>query len=705
MKDHAVPVVALGGNPNSGKTSLFNLLAHTTHKVGNFPGVTVERISSTVELPEVGKVRLVDLPGTYSLFPNAADERIATEVLINPQHPDHPDLVVYVADANHLNSQLLALSQIIDLKMPTLLVLSLMDEFEKSGRSVDLARVGEALGIPVVPISSRKRTNIESLRQKVAEMLQSHVTPQKQIHRLHVDAEAMLEDIGQIEPEPNKYMRWLWTHHQHWLPFDTGHHPEEWDRIYQDHHFEPLKEQVEETFARLNGLEALTEKVIRRDPARMKATEKWDAVLTHWLWGPLIFSVMMLFVFQAIFAWATYPMDWIEAFFGSLGGYLTEVMAAGWFTDLITKGLIPGLSGVLIFVPQIAILFFLITLLEEIGYMARAVYLFDRFLQRYGMNGRSIVALISGGACAIPAVMATRTIVNWKERLITILVTPFISCSARIPVYTVLVAFVVPYESVLGVFNSQGLAFAGLYLLGIVAALGSGWIFKKILKSRIQSYFVMELPNYRMPDWQNVWRNVRSKVGSFITEAGKIILLISLVLWVLASYGPPSQMQEAEEAAMQQAQEQSLDEDATNDLLASKKLEASFAGILGRQIEPIMEPLGYDWKISIGLLTAFAAREVFIGSMATIYSVGSEEDEFKIREHLAKQIDPETGQPIFNYATALSLLLFFVFAMQCMSTLAVVKKETKSWKWPAVQMIFMTATAYLSALAAYQYFS
>jgi ferrous iron transport protein B len=411
----------------------------------------------------------------------------------------------------------------------------------------------------------------------------------------------------------------------------------------------------------------------------------------------------MLFVFQAIFAWATYPMDFIEAVFGILSSWCKEVLPPSLLTNLVTEGIIPGLSGVLIFVPQIAILFFLISILEEIGYMARAVYLFDRFLRRFGMNGRSVVSLISGGACAIPAIMSTRTIVNWKERLITILVTPFISCSARIPVYTVLVAFVVPYKPVWGIFNSQGLAFGGLYLLGIVTALLAGWVFKKILKAKMQSFFVMELPSYRSPDWQSVWRNIRNKVGTFITEAGKIILLISVILWFLASFGPPQKMEAAKDSARQDASAQGLDEAAAEDLLSSYKLEASFAGILGKTIEPIIRPLGYDWKIGIALICSFAAREVFVGSMATIYSIGSVDDEFRIRAHLAKQKDPVTGEAIFNYSTALSLLLFFVFAMQCMSTLAVVKKETKSWKWPFIQFSMMTALAYAIAWFAYNF--
>lgn len=696
-------VITLVGNPNSGKTTLFNLLTGSNSKVGNFPGVTVERVSGIAQLPDCGNVKLIDLPGTYSLFPNSGDEKITANVLVNPYHQDHPDLVVYVADANYLDRQLLALTQILDLGLPTILVLSLMDEFEDTGSLLDLEYLNKQLGIEVVAISSRKRRNIDTLKSAICHALQHPAHPPRPIKELHRDALRLLADIGQVEPVPNLYMRWIWAHHYEWLDFDLKLPRSEWKSILQKNDFEPLKEQVEETFSRLNTLEDLVKDAVKKDSKSQTISEKADAVLTHWLSGPLIFTVLMLFVFQAIFAWATYPMDLIEEAFGLLGFWLNNVLPPSMFTSLLTDGILAGLSGVMVFIPQIAILFFLISILEEIGYMARAAYLFDRFLRRFGMNGRSVVALISGGACAIPAIMSTRTIVNWKERLITIMVTPFITCSARIPVYTVLIAFVVPYKSIGGIFNTQGLAFAGLYVLGIVTALGAGWVFKKVLRTGMQSFFVMELPSYRSPDWRSVWRNIRSKVGAFISEAGKIILLVSIILWFLASYGPVRPMQAAEQQAERDAISQNLNEQDRANLIASRTLEASYAGHMGKFIEPVIKPLGYDWKIGIALISAFAAREVFVGAMATIYSVGSEEDEFRIREHLARQVDPVTGEPIFNYATALSLLLFFVFAMQCMSTLAVVKKETLSWKWPIIQFTAMTLIAYAAAWLAFNF--
>jgi ferrous iron transport protein B len=416
----------------------------------------------------------------------------------------------------------------------------------------------------------------------------------------------------------------------------------------------------------------------------------------------VIFVALMLFLFQALFAWSGWPMDGIEWFFATLGEGIRDYLPAGWLADLAVDGIIAGLGGVLVFVPQIALLFFFITILEEVGYMARAAYLFDSLMQKFGLNGRSVVALISGHACAIPAIMSTRTIANWKERLLTILVTPLTSCSARIPVYVILISFAVPDDSFLG-FGYQGLAFAGLYFLGIASAMFSALIFKLILKTEERSFLMLEMPDYRSPVWRNVGITVWQKVKTFIVEAGKIILLISIVLWGLSSYGPPAKMAEAEASAAIIVQENGLSGDDAADVYAGEKLEASYAGHIGKFIEPVIRPLGYDWKIGIALFTSFAAREVFVGTMATIYSVGSAgDDELRIRDRMAEEINPVTGEPVYNQATAWSLLVFYVFAMMCMSTLAVTKRETGGWKWPIIQFTFMTTLAYVSAMAVYQ---
>jgi ferrous iron transport protein B len=476
--------------------------------------------------------------------------------------------------------------------------------------------------------------------------------------------------------------------------------------VVQQQRFISLKAQVDETMMRFDQFSPLLRRYLtHQQEGGSSISQQLDRILTHRIFGPIIFFLIMLLIFQSIYAWATYPMDAIDWIFAALGSGIQSTLGDGWLSSLLIDGLLAGLGGIVVFVPQIAILFFLISILEEVGYMARAAFMFDRLMQAFGLNGRSIVALISGGACAIPAVMSTRTISNWKERLITILVTPFISCSARIPVYTVLIGFAVPAVTVAGIFNLRGLAFMGLYLLGIIAALLAAFVFKLILKTREHSFLMLEMPEYRMPVMRNVWINVWEKVKTFVLEAGKVILAISVVLWLLASFAPPGEMEQAEAEARTEATEQSLDETATEDLIAAKQIETSYAGRLGKIIEPAIRPLGFDWKIGIALITSFAAREVFVGTMATIYSIGSESDEVSVRDRMATEVDPATGKPVYNRATSWSLLLFYVFAMMCMSTLAVVKRETKSWKWPVIQFVFMTALAYFSSLAAYQWLS
>jgi len=430
-------------------------------------------------------------------------------------------------------------------------------------------------------------------------------------------------------------------------------------------------------------------------------TANLDRVLTNRFVGPIIFLSVMLLVFWSIFKWAETPMGWIESGIGALSETLKTALPAGWLTDLLTDGILAGLAGIIVFVPQIAILFLLISILEEVGYMARAAFLFDRLMQFFGLNGRSVVALISSGACAIPAIMSTRTIGNWKERLITIMVTPFISCSARLPVYIVLVGFVVADP------ESQALAFMGLYLLGIVGALVAALVFKLVLKTGESSFLLLELPPYRLPVLRNVGFTVWEKVKTFLLEAGKVILLLSIILWALASYSFPGKMGAAEAQARTEAISIAADSLTTEDLIAERQLEASFAGQLGKAIEPAFRPLGFDWKMSLGILSSFAAREVFVGTMSIIYGLKSKSDadaEAEDYPYLRERLQAETrnGEMVYNRATAASLLIFYVFAMMCMSTLAVVKRETKSWKWPIIQFVFMTGTAYVASLVVYQ---
>lgn len=700
--------IGLIGNPNSGKSSLFNQLTGLRQKVGNFPGVTVERKVGSAFIAEGNEVMFIDFPGTYSLHPTTQDERQVLNILANTKDVHYPDAVVYVADVMNLEKHLLLFTQLQDLQIPTVLVLSMCDVAEKEGLTVDEKGLEKALGTSVVMLSNRTGKGMTELKALLATIkaTPSNFLAKNSFYKLTEQEEKLTETTQFNFHLDTPYQALLWLHHQDKLPFLTATEQATLRTIAEVGDYHPLRGRIDETMWRYDKFTLFVQNCIQT-PAKEQEdfTDRLDKVIMHPFFGPSIFFVLMMLIFQAIFTWSSIPMDWIEMGIGGLSELVKNNLPAGWFTDLLTDGVIAGLGGVLVFIPQIAILFFLISILEEVGYMARSVFMFDKIMQKFGLNGRSIVALISGGACAIPAVMSTRTIGNWKERLITIMVTPLISCSARIPVYIVLIGFVIPSFSVLGIFNSQALAFMGLYLLGIVAALGSAFVFNLILKNRDRSFLVIELPEYRSPQMKNVFLTVWEKVKDFTLEAGKIILIISVVLWFLASYGPTNAMSNAKETAMQTAQEQNLSEKETANLLASKSIEASYAGHLGKFIEPTIRPLGYDWKIGIALITSFAAREVFVGTMATIYSIGSDGDEYAIKNRMAKEVNPLTGEPVYTFASALSLLLFYVFAMQCMSTLAVVKRETGSWKWPAIQFAFMTAMAYLSALLAFQWFS
>jgi ferrous iron transport protein B len=677
-------------------------------KVGNFPGVTVEKKVGTVKLGGKATIQLIDFPGTYSFYPTSRDEKIVVQTFIDPTNPDYPDAFIYVADLTKLEKHLLLLTQIRDLGLPIILVLNMADLAEQAEITIDTEKLAEKLGLPVFLLSSRSGKGTDELKAQLLALAKGAIiTPDtnSSFYRISQEEARMVSALQEDFPERNAYQRILLAHHYDWLPFISTAQRERIATLLKETGFNDLQLQVRETMQRFDNFTPIVRAAVGSSKkAQNSFSERLDSILTNRVFGPIIFFLLMLLVFQAIFQWATFPMDFIEWSFGTVISWVKGTFPAGWLTDLLADGLLAGLGGILVFIPQIAILFFLIALLEEVGYMARAAFMFDRLMQFFGLNGRSMIALISGAACAIPAIMSTRTIANWKERLITILVTPFISCSARIPVYTALIAFAVPSQYFLGgLINLQGLAFMGLYLLGIAAALMAALVFKWVLKSNDSSFLMLELPEYRLPVMRNVGLTVWGKVKSFTLEAGKIILIISLVLWVLSSYGPGQQMELARQEALQTGQTEQLDETTTNDLIAAKQIEASYAGHLGKFLEPAIAPLGFDWKIGIALVTSFAAREVFVSTMAIIYSIGSEEEEFSIQQRMAAEVNPKTGEKVYNQATSWSLLLFYVFAMQCMATLAVVKRETNSWKWPIIQFLFMTALAYLSSFAVYQW--
>ena len=709
MASHKTFTFALVGNPNAGKSSIFNQLTGLRQKVGNFPGVTVDKKIGSLALPNGGEdVRIVDLPGTYSLYPNSQDERVVLNILSNPTDASFPDAIIYVADLTNLERHLLLFTQLKDLNIPLILGVGMVDIAAQQGVLLDKKLLAERFNVAVIGLNGRTGEGVDALKTEMQRMTGEKTPPQyKMFFQPNSIELKTAEEIRLRLPQAdNIYRAILLAHHGQQVPFLTNFEKAQIRQVVEAEKFETIRFQIIETLQRFDRLQPILRLFFQKNTSKSaNLTDKIDSVVTHLVAGPLIFFAILFFIFQSIFAFAEIPKEWIETVFTQTNVFLKAQLPQSWLTDLLTDGIIAGLSGVLVFIPQISILFFLITLLEEVGYMARTVYLFDRVMQKVGLNGRSIVALVSSGACAIPAIMSTRTISNWKERLITIMVSPLISCSARIPVYALLVGFVVPNEY-FGIFNKQGLVFGGLYLLSVVAALSAAFVFKKILKTNESTFLAIELPEYRLPHWKNVGLTVYEKIRSFVTEAGKVILIVSVILWFLASFSPnPSAIAAIEVEGERLSIEKKWSETEKADFLSAKKLEVSYAGYFGKAIEPAIKPLGFDWKIGIALLSSFAAREVFVGTMATIYSIGSAgtDDSASISDRMKSEVRPD-GTPMYSTATALSLLIFYVFAMQCMSTLAVVKRETKSWKWPIIQFLFMSAMAYLGSLLVYNLF-
>lgn len=693
--------IALAGKPNAGKSSLFNLLTGLNQKIGNFPGITVDKRTGTCQLDTDLMAQIMDLPGIYSLYPRTLDEKIVTDILSDKNGVNYPDCVVLVADATNLKNCLLLLTQLIDLQLPTVLALNMMDLAARSGQSIDVQALSVALDLPVVMINARTGQGVVELKA----LLTTSIKPSsKTIYKAGEEIEPLVKDIQQKFNLSTRYQAYQFLQQTDNFSFLTTEEKTYITSQAKAANFFQHKYQGAETVMRYSFIQDLLNKVTIKssDPEWKKFSYRIDKVLTHKVWGYLIFFSVLFLIFQSIFAWAQIPMDFIDSTFARLSNVLDESFPDGPFFDLITQGIVPGIGGIVIFIPQIAILFACIAILEESGYMARVVFLMDKIMRKFGLNGKSVVPLISGMACAIPAIMATRTIENWKDRLITIFVTPFMSCSARLPVFTILVALIIPDVKLFGFFNYQGLVLMGLYLLGFFAALISAFVLKLIIKTKERSYLIMEMPTYRKPKWSNVGYTILEKTKSFVFEAGKVILAISVVLWVLASYGPGEAMNNAEEAVKEEVGQTEISAEEFEARVASYKLEHSYAGIIGKALEPAIEPLGYDWKIGIALVTSFAAREVFVSTIATIYSLGGTEDEQTIKGRLRSEINPATGGPRYTPAVGLSLLVFYTFAMQCMSTLAVVKRETKGWKWPLIQLAYMTALAYVSAFVIYQ---
>jgi ferrous iron transport protein B len=696
--------IALVGNPNSGKTSLFNALTGLNQKVGNFAGVTVDKKTGICHLRNGETVHIIDLPGTYSLYPKSQDEQVAYDVLLDSKNPDKPDMAIVIADASSLKRNLLLCTQIMDLNIPVIIVLTMMDIAKTKGISIDIAELQRHFGVPIVAANPRKNKGIEELKKTIEDLQkQKHTQSKTGFIDIRLLCGNWISDAKEIAVASSDYAALHLCCQMPEVPFLHAAQRIQIAARMGEAKFHKSKIQAEEILLRYRKIgDILTKCVVEETPTqRALRSERIDRVLLHPLWGNLILLGVLFILFQSIFSFSTYPMDWVEMGFSWLSSVLSEALPEGLFADLLINGVLAGISGIAVFIPQIMILFGCITILEDSGYMARISFLTDRLMRSVGLNGRSVMPLISGMACAVPAIMAARTIQNKKERLITILVTPLMSCSARLPVYTILIGLVIPSKTFLGFFSLQGLVLMGLYLLGFVMALVVSKIMDLFIKVREKTYFLMELPVYRAPRWKNVGITMVEKAKIFVRDAGKVILVISIILWALSSFGPPQKMRELEQKYATLKHLQPTRTVQLNNEFATEKLANSYAGIVGHAIEPAIRPLGYDWKIGIALITSFAAREVFVGTMATLYSVGdAENQDASLREKLAAARWPD-GRPVYTLGTGVSLLLFYVFAMQCMSTMAITKRETGSWKYPIIQFVYMGVLAYAFAFVAY----
>ena len=647
--------IALVGNPNTGKSSLFNILTGLNQHVGNFPGLTVDKKTGRVDI-EGKQIELIDLPGTYSIYPRSSDEKMVYDILSDPSHSDFPEALIVVVDSSNLQRNLLFFSQVYELGLPTLLLLNMQDIAHKKGIEIDISKLqGIFPDILIVETNVRVRMGISRLKTHLAN------------------------------------------------PFPQRNQIENGIISVTDH-----EKQVKDTENRFHSINTWLSTCvsINMDEKKNYKPNLLDKFFIHPIFGYSFFLLVLLTIFQLIFSFAAYPMGLIDALFGQMGNWLTTVLPPGFFTDLISKGIIPGIGGVIIFLPQLILLFFTLGILEETGYMSRVIFIMDKLMRPFGLNGRSVVPLLSSAACAIPGIMATRTISNWKERLITIMVAPLISCSARIPVFTLLIGLVIPNKTFLGFINLQGLVFFGLYVLGLISALCIAILLKFILKTNEPSLLMLELPTFKWPRWGNIFINVLEKGKLFLWDAGKVIVSISILLWALGTFGPKDRIEKAVNSIEKPVGKTTAEKLQYQEKVSAIRFENSYMGILGKSIEPIIAPLGYDWKIGVCLLTSFAAREVFVGSMATIYSIG-DHDKGDMSPLLKKLKDAKRtdGSHVFSLATGLSLMVFYVFAMQCMATLAVVKKETKSWKWPLIQLAYMGILAYLASYITFNLFS
>lgn len=694
--------VALVGNPNCGKTSLFNTLTGLNQKVSNFPGTTVDKKAGHFAIDAGHKVKIIDLPGTYSLYPKSDDEAVTFNGLCNPENSDIPDVVLFIADASNLKRNLLLFTQVADLGYPVVFALNMIDLADRKGIEYNYELLQSRLGVEIIPTNARKMKGSDKIKQAILTAHRSSTAPFFDTIGLN---QSMLEECKKYLSLKNTYSAVLWAHNQ-MLLFKDGERLKGFKEILARNLFCEKKEQVEEIVARYRMIDAILKETSNRKLSsnQISLSNRLDNIITHKYFGLSFFLLVLFIIFQAIFSLASYPMEWMEAGMNYFSNGVEQIIPGGTLNNLIVHGILAGLSGVIVFIPQIAILFFFITLLEDIGYMARVSFIMDKLMRSFGLNGKSVVPLISGMACAVPAIMSARNIENKQEKLITIMVIPLMSCSARLPVYTLLISMLVPKTYVWGFLNMQGLILMGMYVLGFVTSLLSAWVFHKILKPAGNNYFIMEMPAFKIPMWRNVFLTIYEKCRSFVFEAGKIIVAISILLWALSSFAPAGEFEKLDAKYKELALAPTKPAEVLAAQYQSEKLEASYAGHFGKIIEPVIAPLGFNWKIGIALITSFAAREVFVGTMTTIYSASGDESDFSsIRLKMIEEINPQTGQPQYSLAVIASLLVFYAFAMQCMSTLAITYRETKSLKWTLIQLFYLTALAYISSLLVFHF--
>jgi len=676
-------------------------------QVGNFPGVTVEKKEGGSRLTLTKGFSVTDLPGSYSLYPRRADEWVSYQALMNAKGSGF-DIYIVVTDASNLSRNLLYVSQVVDLGKPVVVALTMLDICAARGIAIDIPKLSTILGVPVVGVNPRTSEGMAGLDAVIHQIEVSR--PDLQRAPFLTQVPVPTEAVGKLQtliPGLTTYgtVHYLINHEQFSLTSKEQIAIEQLEKEYDINHTRIQGQDIKERYARIR--EVVSEVVGERTVIgqRKSLSERLDDVFLHRFWGVWVMLAVLFLMFQSVFWLAEYPMNLIEYGFALVSNWLSNHLADHWASRLLVDGVIAGLGGIMVFIPQIMILFGMITFFEDTGYMARISFLTDRFMRKVGLNGKSVMPMISGFACAVPAIMSARNIENRKERLLTILTTPLMSCSARIPVYTILISLVIQKVTLLGFLSLQGLVMMGLYMLGFVLALVFSAVFHVLIRIQERSYFILELPLYRQPRWKNIGVTMVQKARIFVLDAGKVIMVISLILWGLSSYGPQGNRKRIEAEYIEALEMKPQRQEELLNSRNARLLEESYAGILGKGIEPFIAPLGFDWKIGIALVTSFAAREVFVGTMATLYSVGEGADEHSstLRDKMQAAVRSD-GTPVYTLGTGISLMVFYVLAMQCMSTLAVVKRETGSWKWPVIQFIYMTVLAYVCSMIAYMIF-